>query len=550
MKKIMMALLLSLVSLSVLFAGGKSEEKQNARMQDSQIIKVMQTDVLDSLDPQQAVFGSAFEIIADFTDGLMQVNPDGTISPAIAESEEVSDDDLTRTYTIRPDAKWSNGEPVTANDFVFGLRRAVDPAVAYEYYYMVSDIAQIKNANAIIHGTLPVSDLGIVALDEHTVQYQLAIPVPFFDSLLSFPSFYPMNEKFFESVGTSYGTSPETLLSNGAFIVTDYSPAAVRFSLRKNPMYYDADRIQLDGIDYQVLLDSQQALMSYQNGDLDMINLTGDQIDQVKDDPNFKSYNAGYLWYLQPNNEGVEALDNLNLRRAITFSIDRDSLVNNVIKDGSLPSYSIVPSALAYDTNGNDFSSESNAYPSVIGFNPQLAKEYYQKALEELGVTSISLDLLVDDASLQQNIGAVIQQTLQSTLPHFKVNLIVEPKKQRGQDTDNGNFDLVLKAWGADYADPTTYLGMFVTGNPHDSGNWSNSEYDSLIQRSMSGDLVSQPEERWKALKKAEAIAMDDVVIMPLYQQSYAAMVNPNLQGVTFHSVGISRIYKDAILTQ
>lgn len=550
MKRIMMALLLSLVSIPVLFAGGRNESNQNKLKQDSPIIKVMQTAVLDSLDPQQATFNTAFEIIADLTDGLMQVNSDGTVSFALAESEEVSADGLIRTYTIRPDAKWSNGEPVTANDFVFGLRRAVDPAVAYEFYYMVSDIAHIKNADAIVNGTLPVSDLGIVALDEHTVQFQLAIPVPFFDSLLAFPSFYPMNEKFFLRVGESYGTSPETLLSNGAFVMTDYSPAAVRFSLRKNPLYYDADRIHLGGIDYQVLLDSQQALMSYQNGDLDIITLAGDQIDQVQDDPNFKSYGAGYLWYLQPNNVGVEALNNLNLRRAITFSIDRNSLVTNVTKDGSLPSYSIVPTSLAYDTKGNDFSSNENAYPSDIGFDPQLAQAYYQKALEELGVTSISFDLLVDDASIQQNIGVVIQQELQSTLPGLTVNLVVEPKKQRGQDTSDGNFDLVLKAWGPDYADPTTYLGMFVTGNPHDSGKWSNSEYDSLIQRSMFGDLVSQPEERWKALKKAETIAMDDVVIMPLYQQSNATMMNPNLHGVAFHSVGIPRIYKDAILTQ
>ena len=177
-----------------------------------------------------------YEVIANYTDGLMQMDATGKPVPAIAESYDVSEDGLTYTFHLREDAYWSNGDPVTADDFVFGWQRAVDPALVSEYSYMLSDIGQVKNAAEIIAGNLPVTELGIKAVDDKTLEVTLEVPVSYFTSLMYFPTFYPVNREFYNSLATgTFGTSPETVLSNGAFKLESYEPATLSFSLVKNP---------------------------------------------------------------------------------------------------------------------------------------------------------------------------------------------------------------------------------------------------------------------------------------------------------------------------
>ena len=229
-------------------------------------LSVMVETPVMSLDPQIATDGTSFEVIADYTDGLTQMDAEGGAIPAIAESWDISDDGTVYTFHLRDDAVWSNGDPVTAADFVFGWQRAVDPANASEYSYMLSDIGQVVNAAEIIAGEKDVSELGAKAIDDKTLEVTLNVPVSYFLSLMYFPTYYPVNQAFYESVGDTFGTSPETVLSNGAFIMDTYEPAATAFHLTKNPDYYDADKIQLAGLSYQVIQDSQQALMSFQTG--------------------------------------------------------------------------------------------------------------------------------------------------------------------------------------------------------------------------------------------------------------------------------------------
>ena len=247
-------------------------------------LNIMLETEVQSLDPQVATDGTSFEVIADYTDGLMQMDADGAAVPAIAETYDISEDGKTYTFHLR-DAKWSNGEAVTAADFVFGWQRAVDPATASEYSYMLSDIGQVVNAAEIIAGEKPVTDLGVTAVDDKTLEVQLNVPVSYFLSLMYFPTFYPVNEAFYNTCKDTFGTSPDTVLSNGAIKLTDYPPAAPAFTLEKHPDYYGAGKIALDGLAYQVIKDSQQALMSYQTGALDMTLQNGEQVDQVKDDP-------------------------------------------------------------------------------------------------------------------------------------------------------------------------------------------------------------------------------------------------------------------------
>ncbi|MDY6307290.1 MAG: peptide ABC transporter substrate-binding protein [Oribacterium sp.] len=509
-------------------------------------LKIMMETPVESLDPQQATDGTSFEVIADYTDGLMQMDADGKAVNAIAESYETSDDGLTWTFHLRQDAKWSNGTPVTAKDFVFGWQRAVDPDVASEYAYMLSDIGQVKNAQDIIDGKKDKSELGVTAVDDYTLKVELNAPVSYFLSLMYFPTYYPVNEEFFNTCADTFGTSPETTLSNGAFVLDQYEPAATEFHLTKNPDYYDADKVSLTGLDYQVIQDSQQALMSFQNGELDMTLVNGDQVDQVKDDPAFKSIGAGYLWYVSPNMAKVPELANDNIRKALTFAIDRTAITEDVLKDGCKPTFTAVPPEFAAGPDGSDFSADQEKFKDVCDSDAAKAAEYWQKGLEELGETGFELEMVVDADDAPQKVATVLQEQWQTTLPGLTVTLKVEPKKQRVQDMQDGNYQLGLTRWGPDYADPMTYLGMWVTNNSNNYGLWSNADYDAIIAECTTGDLATDAQGRWNKLYDAEQLVMNESVIFPLYTQCNAEMISTKVSGVEFHPVALNRVYKNA----
>lgn len=527
------------LTLGLVSCGGNKTAKSN-------VLNVMIEVEVASLDPQQAVDGTSFEVIANYTDGLKQMAGDGSTIDALCAEETVSSDGLTYTFKLRDDAFWSNGDPVTADDFVFGWQRAVDPKVASEYSYMLSDIGQVKNAAKIIAGELPLDALGIKAVDEKTLEVQLEVPVSYFDSILYFPTFYPVNRKFYESVGDKFGTSADTVLSNGAFIMTDYQPAALAFSLKKNDKYWDAARVKLDGLNYQVLKDSQQSLMAYQNGSLDIVKLSGDQVDQVKDDPEFRSIGAGYLWYISPMMQKIDDLKNLNLRKALSYAVNRESIVKNVVKDGSMAAYTPVPAEFAYNSEGKDFITTQKEFPELCDSDLAKATEYYNAAKKELGKDSFTFEMIVDDTTVQQNVAAVVKEQLEKALPGLTVNLRVEPKKQRVFDMQDGNFEFALTRWGPDYADPMTYLGMWVTNNSNNYGLWSSPAYDALIESCVTGKYAQKPAERWETLKAAEKLVLEDAVIIPLYQQADACMVKSNVKGIEFHPVALNRVYKNA----
>ena len=513
-------------------------------------LNIMIETPVESLDPQIGQDGTSFEVIADFTDGLMQMDAEGAPIPAIAESYELSEDGLTYTFHLRNDAKWSTGVEVTAADFVFGWQRAVDPKNACEYSYMMSDIGQVKNAAEIIAGEKDKSELGVTALDDTTLQVELNVPVSYFLSLMYFPTFYPVNEEFYNTCADTFASSPETTLANGAIMLDSYEPEATTIHLSKNPYYYDADKSALSGLHYQVIQDSQQALMSYQTGALDTTLINGEQVDQVKDDPEFLSIGAGYLWYIAPNIGNVPELANLNIRLALTMAIDREAITNDVLKDGSKPTYTAVPPQFATGPDGSDFAADQTQFAEVCSYDAAKAADYWAKGLEELGITELSLDMAVDADDAPQKVAQVIKEQWETTLPGFTVNLVIEPKKQRLQDMQEGTFEIGLTRWGPDYADPMTYLGMWVTGNSNNYGFWSNAEFDAMIDECTTGDLCTDAEGRWARLYDAEKLVMDNAVIFPLYTQCNAEMLSSKVTGVEYHPVALNRVYKNAVKSE
>ena len=546
-RKILAIISIIALTFSLTACGGGTKDSKaegnNESVEDTSTsgspLKVQIDAEIASMDPQIATDGISFEVLAAVTEGLYSLSDDGSAVEAIADKVEKSEDGLTYTVTLK-DTKWSNGTPVTAKDFVFAWRRLVDPATASEYSF-IAGIAGIKNADAIVNGEITPDQLGITAKDDKTLVIELDIPVPFFESLMAFPSFFPVNKEFYNKCGDKFATTVDTILCNGAFKVASYEPAATTINLEKNTNYWDADKVQLSGIQYQVIKDSQQTMLSYQNGDLDVATLSGEQVEQFQSDPEFKNIMSGYLWYIASNKK-VAGLDNENLRKAISLSYDKEAIVNNILKDGSIKADFLVPTLLATGPDGKDFRDGTDTYLST---DKAKALEYYDKAKTELGKDSFEYTMLIDDAESAQNVAQFIQAEIQTNLPGMKINIETLPKKNRLERLRADDFELGLTRWGPDYADPMTYLDMWITGSPNNYGAWSNTEYDSLIQSAKKGELALDSEKRWEALKKAEKMVMDEAVICPVYQQGNAVMIKKNVSGIEFHSVGINRVYKN-----
>lgn len=546
-KKIITSAFAIFLSVTLVACGGGKESTNTgsdgqAVGSSDNTLKVQFDVEVASMDPQIAVDGTSFEVIAAITEGLYSVDDSGAPILAAAENVEKSDDGLTYTFKLR-DAKWSNGTSVTANDFVFAWRRLVDPKTASEYAF-IAGIAGIKNADDISAGKIGVEELGVKAEDDKTLVVELSHPVTFLESLLSFPSFYPVNEEFYTSAGDNFGTSPDTIIGNGPFKVSAYEPAATTIDLVKNEDYWDVDAVKLGGIKYQVIKEAQQTMLSYQNGDLDVATLSGEQVEQFVSDPEFTNVKEGYLWYISPNQK-VAGLENENLRKALALAYDKEAIVNNILKDGSIVADFAVPEQLAIGPDGKDFREGTDTYLST---DKTKAVEYYEKAKSELGKESFTYKMLVEDTESAQNVAQFIQSEIQTTLPGVTITLEVVPKKNRVERMQSGDFEVVFTRWGPDYADPMTYLDMWTTDSPNNYGLWSNTEYDAVVESAKSGELALNPEARWEELKNLEKTVMDEAVIFPVYQKGNAVMIKKNVSNIEFHSVGVSRIYKNAVI--
>ena len=512
---------------------------------DYKVLNVGRMAELFDMDSTIATEADCLEVISAIIEPLFVTAADGTPVNALCASYETNEESTEYVFHIREDANWMNGVPVTADDFVFAWRRLVDPVTASEYSFMM-EVAAVKNATPIISGELPIEELGVSAVDSKTLKVELDHPVSYFLNLMTFPSFCPINEAFATELGSEYALGADKLLCCGPFYMSAWDVGGNTYQLKKNPSYYDADKVNLDEINFQIIKDPQQTMLAYETGTLDYVRLSGDQIVKYQTMDGFTRIEEGYLWYLSPNlnpksEEYSCGLENENLRMAIALSYDKDVICYEILQDGSTPADFAIPNRLAIGPDGKDFRETS---PLYLQTDKAKAQEYWEAAKEELGVDEVTIELLYDDSDSTPLIAQFLQSEIENNLPGVHINLKSQPKKSRTELMQNREYQLGLTRWGPDYADPMTYLDMWTTGSTYNYGEWSNEEYDKLIA-DANGDLANRYEERWEALKQAEALVMEHAVILPVYQKGTAAMVRPGITGLAFFPVGVGTIYKD-----
>jgi len=550
MKKIFALLMICALALVTGCGGGGSDSSTSklSVMLDSNVV---------SLDSAQCTDSASFEVIADCIDGLMQLDADGKPIPAIAESFDVSADGKTYTFHLR-DAKWANGDAVTAEDFVFAWRRHCQKAEEYAYI-MGNTVACVKNADAVIKGADPTT-LGVSAPDPKTFVVELDAPVSFFPSLMAFPTFYPINEKFYNGLDAgTYGTTPETFLSNGAFVLSDYLPGAANIQLKKNDGYWNAAQVTLDEWQYQVVTSSDNALTAFKNGTLNVANIGGSQVEHVQADTalvkDLHSIPSGSLSYLSFNqdakNHHAGALSNANLRLAISNAIDRESLTNNFVANGSKATYTAVPIHFAPNAKtGKYFAENQQQFAEYVGFNVDKARDLLNTAKAELGRDSFELELIYanDAGNTMVKVAQAIKSQVEDNLPGVVLKLQPMPKAEYFDKMTTNSYDIALTNWVPDYDDPMTFLTLWTTTGSEICEHWSNAAYDKIIADCTTGALAADYDARWQAMYEAEKILLENAVIAPLYTNANSMLISPQVSKIEFHVAGVNRVFKSAVV--
>jgi len=540
------AWLLSLtLVLSVFLAACGNDDSSDKNDKSSekdvkQVLNLINGDAIPSMDPSKATDEYGFQFIGATMEGLYRLGEDAETKPGIAESHETSEDGLTWTFKLRQDAKWSNGDPVTANDFVYAWQRAVNPDTGSEYGpYMMGGV--IKNATAISKGEKKVEELGVKAEDDYTLVVELENPTPYFESLTTFGTFMPLNQKFVEEKADKFATSSDTLLSNGPFKLENWESTSQKWNLAKNDTYWDADTVKLDTINYVVVKEAQTMVDLYEKGEVDRASLSSDLVDQYSSDEDYTVKPDTSVFYFKINQTKNKALANKNLRLAISRAFDKESLVNEILNNGSLVANGYLPANFAPMPDGSgDFREVSG---DLVTYDVKAAQEYWEKAKKELGTDSVEVEILGGDTDVSKTMNEYLANQLQTNLPGLKVTLKQVPFEQRLDLDTNMDYDLQIAGWGPDYLDPYTFLSLWITDGGNNMMGYSNAEYDKLLEETTT-TLATDNDARYQNFLKAEKILLEDGAIAPIYQRGGAFLSSPKIKGLIENPFGATYEYK------
>jgi len=465
----------------------------------------------------------SFDIIRHTMEGLTKRDANDNIIPGMAKSWEISTDGLVYTFHLR-DAKWSNGDAVTANDFAFAFKTLLDPATAADYAYFAYPI---KNGAAFNGGKAQASELGIQVVDDKTLKITLEGPTGYFLDTLAFGVMMPINQKFYETVGAdNYGLEADKIIYNGAYVVSSWEHE-VSLTMTKREDYYDAKNIKLTEIRGTIIKDAQAAFTSFLNGDLNIVGLpSSDMVQQAKDQGYSPAqFNDGATFYLEFNLKQPE-LANQKIRTAITYAINRKDFCEKILKNNSQPALAFTNPAISnWDGKGSFHATVGDL---IKDNQSDLAKQLYAEGMAELGVTSISLSMISDDTDRAILYANAMSQYLKDNLG---IDLKVEsmPFKSRLERMSNKDFSVVFAGWGPDYNDPMTFLDMWETGNGNNHTSYSDSAYDALLAQARK---TVDKQARFKIYIEMEKKVMTDLPIAPVYFRIRDYVTDGTLKGV------------------
>lgn len=476
----------------------------------------------DKLDPSVTSETFAAPILINAFEGLIRIDNLGNIQPGIAESWNMSEDGITYTFNIRKDAKWSNGDPLTANDFIYSWKRVLTPEVAAYYpelFYC------IKNAKAYYAGEAKEEELGFKAIDDYTLEIELDKPIPYFTQLVSFWAYYPVHEATVEANPSDWHRKAETYVCNGPFKVNElnFGESVV---MAKNTHYWDNDSVKIENLTLRLIPEPSTALIAMESKDVDATySVPAAEIARLRlESSDLYITPKLHTRYFLINNQAGPFKDD-KVRRAFSLALDRQQICDDVLQGGEIPAYALVPHGLIFE--GKDFREEGGNY----GVKPHADIEEAKKLLAEAGYPdgegfpSITVKYWTDPS---------IKKLVESMQQMWRKNLNVDVKLANSEfkvffkEVQQYDYEMAAFGWGADYAHPMSFLDILKSKSPNNYTNWGSEEYDEFIAKAKSSVEVA---ESVKNMHKAEDIAINETRILTVHHTPNVYMVSENLAG-------------------
>ena len=493
------------------------------KLSDNQTFTYRLLDQFPTLDPQLNQDTSGFHIIRDLFEGLLNQDANGDLVPGVATDYAASDGNTTYTFTLRRDARWSNGDPVTAHDFVYAWRRAADPATASPYGWYL-ELTEMVNAKEILAGTRPPAELGVRAVDDHVLEVKLNTPLPFFPAMTTYATLFPAHRATIEAHGADW-TEPGNMVSNGAYTLEEVVLNEYHTRV-KNPMYWSADTVIIEKVTGLVINDSNQALTRYRAGELDHLDglppgrypaLKKELPDQAASVPRLCSY----YYAFNHTASGNPALHDVRVRKALSMAIDRDVIVSRVLKGGQWPAY-----------NFTHLKTAGFAMPDIAyGKLGQAERDAEAKRLmKESGVEDLSLKLIYNTSESHKQIATVVSQMWKQKLGVGTELANFEWKTYLGIRR-NQEFDVARSAWCGDYNEASTFLDLLTTTHGSNDGRYSNASVDELMRASKTA------EDPGGTYAEVERILAEDMAIIPIYHYANTFLLAADIRGWPYNNV-------------
>lgn len=524
MKKRLLALTLVAAMGISLFAGcGETTDGGDQAAAGGGVVTHNLSSEPKSIDPALNTAVDGHQVIYGVFEGLCRLDERDQGIPGIAESWDISEDNLTYTFHLR-DAKWSDGQPVKASDFVYAWKRAVDPATAAEYAYQMY---YLKNGEAINNGEKPVDELGVKAIDDKTLEVTLESVTPYFLQLTAFPTYMPVREDVVSADPEGWALNMDTYIGNGPFKVQEWKHDDV-LKLVKNENYYDADKVKLDGIDYVFIVEASTAVSAFESGEIDYMEaVPAEKIAVLEEanDENFKilPYLGTYFYIFNMNQEPVNIP---KVRKALSLAINRTDIVEQVTKAGQVPATGFVPKGVSMSDGTTDFQETAGDYNMPIDDSKvEEAKQLMAEAGYPDGQGFPTIELLYNTNEGHKAIAEAIQAMWKQNLG-INVELRNEEWKVFQTSRNEGNYTVARHGWIGDYVDPMTFLDMWITASGNNDAKFSNPKYDELISKAKS----TLGKERDDAMLEAQAILMEELPVMPIYYYTNAILMRSTVK--------------------
>lgn len=475
-------------------------------------------------------------VLAHVMEGLLQYDAQGRLAPGVAERWQLRADGAT--FWLRRDAKWSDGKPVTAHDFVFAWKRIVAPATSSHY---AGILFPIKNAQRINRGELPPETMGVRATSDFQLDVSFERPCPYFLGLTAYFIYDPVREDFFQSRGQRYAADAGDMLYNGAFTVSRWVHGA-QMTLTKNPHYWNRDAVSLQTIDIvHMSIDPVSAYSLFKSGDIALTIIENEGLENaLRNGFPLVRHRTGALFYFEFNQAAGRVTANKALRKAMQALLDPEAVASRVV---GLPGLLATESLFPHWLQGANGRFRDEYPPPVPARGLQVARQWLAQAQRELGVTRIPrLTLLTREDPRAAKEAQYLQQLLSKGLG---IDLRIERQntQQRYAKMAKGDFDIVHTGWGPDYDDPMTFADVFASWNKNNRGHYRNAAYDRLVEEANNS---ADPVQRTRAFGMMQALLIEDAPILPLYENSKLYLQHPQLDGVAHTIFGVDPDYRHA----